>query len=206
MKQKEEAYTLDDLLAKAKTYIKNNDDIELIKNAYAFASKAHAGQLRLTGDDYMLHPLNVALILTEIYADSQTLATALLHDVINFSDVTIEDVEEAFGKEIKELVDGISRINKLSLSADNDALASYHKKILVGLSGDVRIIILKIADRLHNMRTLWAIPERKRKEKAKETKSKGHYGAGDHVQCGKKPSGSRLMPDFPSGRLPHGPL
>ena len=169
MKQKEEAYTLDDLLVKAKTYIKNNDDIELIKNAYAFASKAHAGQLRLTGDDYMLHPLNVALILTEIYADSQTLATALLHDVINFSDVTIEDVEEAFGKEIKELVDGISRINKLSLSADNDALASYHKKILVGLSGDVRIIILKIADRLHNMRTLWAIPERKRKEKAKET-------------------------------------
>ena len=169
MKQKEEAYTLDDLLAKAKTYIKNNDDIELIKNAYAFASKAHAGQLRLTGDDYMLHPLNVALILTEIYADSQTLATALLHDVINFSNVTIEDVEEAFGKEIKELVDGISRINKLSLSADNDALASYHKKILVGLSGDVRIIILKIADRLHNMRTLWAIPERKRKEKAKET-------------------------------------
>ena len=169
MKQKEEAYTLDDLLTKAKTYIKNNDDIELIKNAYAFASKAHAGQLRLTGDDYMLHPLNVALILTEIYADSQTLATALLHDVINFSDVTIEDVEEAFGKEIKELVHGISRINKLSLSADNDALASYHKKILVGLSGDVRIIILKIADRLHNMRTLWAIPERKRKEKAKET-------------------------------------
>ena len=169
MKQKEDAYTLDDLLTKAKTYIKNDKDIELIKNAYAFASKAHAGQLRLTGDDYMLHPLNVALILTEIYADSQTLATALLHDVINFSDVTIEDVEEAFGKEIKELVDGISRINKLSLSADNDALVSYHKKILVGLSGDVRIIILKIADRLHNMRTLWAIPERKRKEKAKET-------------------------------------
>lgn len=168
MKQKEEAYTLDDLLAKAKTYIKNNDDIELIKNAYAFASKAHAGQLRLTGDDYMLHPLNVALILTEIYADSQTLATALLHDVINFSDVTIEDVEEAFGKEIKELVDGISRINKLSLSADNDALASYHKKILVGLSGDVRIIILKIADRLHNMRTLWAIPKEKKKKKQKK--------------------------------------
>lgn len=169
MKQEEEAYTLDDLLKKAKTYIKNEDDISLIKKAYEFAAKAHAGQTRLTGDDYILHPLNVAMILTGIYADSQTLATALLHDVINFTNVTIEDVEKEFGKDIRDLVDGISRINRLSLSADSEALASYHKKILVGLSGDVRIIILKIADRLHNMRTLWAIPEKKRKAKAKET-------------------------------------
>lgn len=169
MKQKEEAYTLDDLSNKAKTYIKNDEDIDLIKRAYAFASKAHAGQTRLTGDDYMLHPLNVAMILTEIYADAQTLATALLHDVINFSNVSIELVEKEFGKEIKELVDGISKINRLSLSAESEASAAYYKKILVGLSGDVRIIILKIADRLHNMRTLWAIPLNKRKEKAKET-------------------------------------
>lgn len=167
--QKEDAYTLDDLLEKVKVYIKSDEDIELIKKAYLFASKAHAGQLRLTGDDYMLHPLNVALILTEIYADAQTLSAALLHDVINFANVTIEEIEKEFGPEMKALVDGISRINKLSLSADNEALVSYHKKILVGLSGDVRIIILKIADRLHNMRTLWAIPENKRKEKAKET-------------------------------------
>ena len=167
--QKEDAYTLDDLLEKAKVYIRSDEDIELIKKAYLFASKAHAGQLRLTGDDYMLHPLNVALILTEIYADAQTLSAALLHDVINFANVTIEEIEKEFGPEMKALVDGISRINKLSLSADNEALVSYHKKILVGLSGDVRIIILKIADRLHNMRTLWAIPENKRKEKAKET-------------------------------------
>ena len=167
--QKEDAYTLDDLLEKAKVYIKSDEDIELIKKAYLFASKAHAGQLRLTGDDYMLHPLNVALILTEIYADAQTLSAALLHDVINFANVTIEEIGKEFGPEMKALVDGISRINKLSLSADNEALVSYHKKILVGLSGDVRIIILKIADRLHNMRTLWAIPENKRKEKAKET-------------------------------------
>ena len=167
--QKEDAYILDDLLEKAKVYIKSDEDIELIKKAYLFASKAHSGQLRLTGDDYMLHPLNVALILTEIYADAQTLSAALLHDVINFANVTIEEIEKEFGPEMKALVDGISRINKLSLSADNEALVSYHKKILVGLSGDVRIIILKISDRLHNMRTLWAIPENKRKEKAKET-------------------------------------
>lgn len=169
MNQKEDAKTLDDLILKAKSYIKNDDEIKLIEKAYHFANKAHMGQLRLTGDEYILHPLNVAIILTEIYADSQTLVTALLHDVINFTDVTIEEVEDNFGHEIKNLVDGISRINKLSLSADNEALISYHKKILVGLSEDVRIIILKIADRLHNMRTLWAIPLKKRKEKAKET-------------------------------------
>ena len=169
MKPKEQAYTLDDLINKVKTYINKKDDIDLIIKAYDFANKVHAGQLRLTGDEYILHPLNVAYILTEVYADSQTLATALLHDVINFANVTIEEIEDVFGNEIKDLVDGISRINKLSLSADSEALASYHKKILVGLSGDVRIIILKIADRLHNMRTLWAIPEKKRKEKAKET-------------------------------------
>lgn len=169
MKPKEEAYTIDDLIDKVKTYMNKEEDLDLIKKAYDFASKAHAGQLRLTGDSYMLHPLNVALILTEVYADSETIATALLHDVINFSTITLEEVEKEFGNEIRKLVDGISRINKLSLSADSEALSSYYKKILVGLSGDVRIIILKIADRLHNMRTLWAIPKRKQKEKAKET-------------------------------------
>ncbi len=167
--QNEKAYSLNDLLEKCSTYIKDEEDINLIKRAYNFAENAHSGQLRLTGDEYMLHPLNVALILTEIYADAETLATALLHDVINFTDTKLSEVEKEFGENIKDLVDGISRINKLSLSADNDALASYYKKILVGLSGDVRIIILKIADRLHNMRTLWAIPEDKRKQKAKET-------------------------------------
>lgn len=169
MIQKDELCTIENLISKAESYIKSEEDIALIKRAYLFACNAHNGQVRLTGDDYMLHPLNVALILTDIYADAQTLATALLHDVINFTEVTLEEVEEELGSEIKELLDGITRINKLSLSTDNEALVSYHKKILVGLSGDVRIIILKIADRLHNMRTLWALPEAKRKRKAKET-------------------------------------
>lgn len=169
MKQKEKAYVLEDLINKASEYIKNEEELEVIKKAYSFACKAHFGDKRLTGDDFILHPLNVALILTEIYADYETLATALLHDVINFSNVTLEEVEKEFGTEIKKLLDGISKINKLSLSAESNATTTYYKKILVGLSGDVRIIILKIADRLHNMRTLWAIPENKRKEKAKET-------------------------------------
>ena len=129
MEPEEKAYTIDDLINKAKTYIKNDDEIDLIKKAYSFAAKVHSGQLRLTGDAYILHPLNVAMILTEIYADSQTLATALLHDVINFANVKIEDIEKEFGEDIKNLVDGITKINKLSLSADSEALISYHKKI-----------------------------------------------------------------------------
>ena len=169
MKQKENAYTLDDLIKKVKTYIKNEDEVNVIKDAYNFALEAHKGQLRLTGDEYILHPLNVAYILTEIFADYETLTTALLHDVINFSNIKKEDVEKKFGSNIASLLDDISKINKLSLSADTDALSSYYKKILVGLSGDVRIIILKIADRLHNMRTLWVLPQKKQKEKAKET-------------------------------------
>lgn len=169
MKLEEKAHTIDDLLEKVREYIKDEKEIEKIKEAYSFASKAHFGDKRLTGDDFILHPLNVAYILTEIYADYETLMTALLHDVINFANVSLDEIEEKFGSEIRMLVNGISKINKLSLSADSDALASYYKKILVGLSSDVRIIILKIADRLHNMRTLWAIPENKRKEKAKET-------------------------------------
>ena len=167
--EKYNSYTIDDLINKVSSYIKSDAEIDLIKKAYLYAKEAHMGQKRLTGEDYICHPLNVAIILTEIFADSQTIVTALLHDVINFTDKTLDDIEENFGKEISLLVDGISRINKLSLSADNDQLASYYKKIIVGLSGDVRIIILKIADRLHNMRTLQFKSEFKQKENSIET-------------------------------------
>lgn len=166
---KEEVKSLDDLIKKASLYIKSEDDINLIKKAYSFTEKAHQGQTRLNGDKYILHPLNVACILTEIYSDTNTIVTALLHDIINYSDVTLDEINEVFGSEIKDLVEGISKINRISLSADNETVASYNKKILVGLSGDVRIIIVKIAERLHNMRTLWAIPDARRKKKAKET-------------------------------------
>ena len=110
--QKEDAYTLDDLLEKAKVYIKSDEDIELIKKAYLFASKAHAGQLRLTGDDYMLHPLNVALILTEIYADAQTLSAALLHDVINFANVTIEEIEKELNVPKEDIIISMDAIQE----------------------------------------------------------------------------------------------
>lgn len=166
---KNEIKSLDELIDVVKTYISNEDELNTIKSAYNYAYEIHKNTKRLSGEDYILHPLNVAYILTSLNADSDTLATALLHDVIHKGNATIEDVREKFGDEISTLLEGITTINKLSLSAESESMVNYYKKILVGLTEDVRIIILKIAERVHNMRTLWAIPEDKRAMKAKET-------------------------------------
>ena len=161
--------TIDDLINKVRTYIDNEEDIELIKKAYNYASCKHFGQKRITGDDYIIHPLNVALILTDNNADTYTICAGLLHDVLEDSDATYEEMEELFGKEITSLVDGVTKINKISFNSISEQMAANQRKILVGLSNDVRVIIIKLADRLHNMRTLYVLPEEKQKRKAKET-------------------------------------
>lgn len=166
---KKEISTFKELLDAVKTYIKDEDELMCIEDAYNYAYEIHKNQTRLSGEDYILHPLNVAYILTSLNADSDTIATALLHDVIHKGTATIEDVKSKFGDEIGELLEGITTINRLNISVESENLINYHKKILVGLTEDVRIIIIKIAERVHNMRTLWAIPEEKRAEKAKET-------------------------------------
>lgn len=161
--------TIDELIDKFREYNNNEEDIKLIRAAYDYAEKKHFGQKRITGDDYILHPLNVALILTEIAVDSQCMAAALLHDTIEDSDASKEEIEQLFGSEVALLVDGVTKINKINFSSDSEASAAYQRKILVGLSEDVRVIIIKLADRLHNMRTLFVLSEEKQKKKAKET-------------------------------------
>lgn len=161
--------TIDELIDKFREYNNNEEDIKLIRVAYDYAEKKHFGQKRITGDDYILHPLNVALILTEIAVDSQCMAAALLHDTIEDSDASKEEIEQLFGSEVALLVDGVTKINKINFSSDSEASAAYQRKILVGLSEDVRVIIIKLADRLHNMRTLFVLSEEKQKKKAKET-------------------------------------
>ena len=163
--------TFDELREKICKYISDPNELDLIRKAYMYAFEKHFGVKRLTGEDYITHPLNVAYILTEIHADAETLSAALLHDVIEDCEVTKEEIEEIFGAEIALLVDGVTKINRLNFSGDNEAVIANHRKILVGLSEDVRVIIIKLADRLHNMRTLWVLPEKKQKEKAKETLS-----------------------------------
>ena len=161
--------TIEDLVNKFKNYNNNEKDIKLIKDAYEYAEKKHFGQKRISGDDYILHPLNVALILTEISADAPCMAAALLHDTIEDSDASKEEIENLFGPEVALLVDGVTKINKINFTSDSEASAAYQRKILVGLSEDVRVIIIKLADRLHNMRTINVLSEEKQKRKAKET-------------------------------------
>ena len=169
MTKKNVDLTFLDLKKKVSTYIKDKKQLDLIVKAYEYASEQHFGVKRASGEDYITHPLNVAYILTEINADSATICAGLLHDVLEDCDVTKEEMQERFGEEITNLVEGVTKINKLNLSADTDVMIANHRKILVGLSNDVRVIIIKLADRLHNMRTIWALPVEKQKKKAKET-------------------------------------
>ncbi len=154
---------------KLKKYIKNEEEINEIKKAYEFANIKHNGQKRVSGEDYIIHPLNVAFILSGIHADSKTIEAALLHDTIEDCEVSYEEIENLFGIEVAKLVESITKINRLNFSGDTEALIANQRKILVGMTEDVRVIILKLADRLHNMRTLWALSEKRQKANAKET-------------------------------------
>ena len=152
--------------------IKNNYDEDMlntIKKAYDFACEAHKGKKRLTGDDYITHPLNVAYILAELNVDYITLVAALLHETINHAEKTHDEIAEQFGDLVADIVETISKINKLELPNESESSAIYLRKVLVGLAFDIRVIFIKLADRLHNMRTIWALEPEKQKKKANET-------------------------------------
>ena len=161
--------TFEKLREKFLAYNKEKVDVEKITKAYLFAYEKHFGVKRLTNEDYIEHPLNVAYILTGVFADMATICAALLHDILEDCEVSEEELTEKFGPEITSLVVGVTKINKLNFTGENEAMIANHRKIIVGLSEDVRVIIIKLADRLHNMRTLWLLPEKKQKEKARET-------------------------------------
>ncbi|MDD2378026.1 MAG: bifunctional (p)ppGpp synthetase/guanosine-3',5'-bis(diphosphate) 3'-pyrophosphohydrolase [Bacilli bacterium] len=169
MQQYNSTLTFDDLNDKLVTYVNDPEELALVTKAYMFAYEKHFGQKRLTGEEYINHPLHVAYILTGIYADTATICAALLHDVMEDCEVSKEDMEAKFGEEITLLVNGVTKINRLNFVGDNESMIANHRKILVGLSEDVRVIIIKLADRLHNLRTLWVLPEKRQKAKAKET-------------------------------------
>ncbi len=154
-----------------KPYLEHRSSYEEIKKAYEYAKKEHAGMKRLTGDDFITHPLEVTKILLDLNVDDTTIIASLLHEVINNGNKTYEDIEEDFGEEVAKIVLSVSKINKLELPDNNESSVIYLRKILVGLAEDVRVLYIKLADRLHNMRTNWAINPLKQKQKAEETMS-----------------------------------
>lgn len=149
--------------------LKKREQFDKINEAYFFALKEHEGMKRLTGDDFITHPLEVTKILLDLNVDDTTIIASLLHEVINNGNSSYEELEKLFGEDVAMIVQSLSKINKLELPDNNESSAVYLRKILVGLAEDVRVLYIKLADRLHNMRTNWAIRPAKQKEKANET-------------------------------------
>ena len=151
--------------------LEKREQFETIKKAYEYAYNEHKGMKRLTKDDFITHPLEVTKILMDLNVDDTTIIASLLHEVINNGNKTYEDLVNDFGEDIAKIVLSVSKINKLELPDNNESSVIYLRKILVGLAQDVRVMYIKLADRLHNMRTNWAINPSKQKQKAEETMS-----------------------------------
>ena len=159
--------TIFDLIKKVELY--DEKAIDIITKAYKYAEKAHKGQTRQSGEPYISHPLSVAYILASMNADSDTICAGLLHDTIEDTKVTKEDIKKKFNEDVANLVDGVTKISKMNFSSAKDRNLANTRKIITSITEDVRIIIIKIADRLHNMRTLEFKSEFKQKEISLET-------------------------------------
>ncbi len=144
-------------------------DIDLIKRAYVYSAKVHAGQLRKSGEPYLIHPLEVAFILTTLHLDEASIATGLLHDTVEDTLATVDELKQLFGPEIAALADGVTKLSQIRFDTDEHKQAENFRKMLVAMAKDIRVILIKLADRLHNMRTISALPEHKRRRIARET-------------------------------------
>jgi GTP pyrophosphokinase len=161
------------LLKEASAYIPP-DKLEFIRSAYEFAAKAHAGQLRASGEPYLEHPLNVGLILVEFHLDAASIAAALLHDVVEDCDVSLDEIAALFGSDVSKLVDGVTKLKRLASRSeegeiDSRTQAENLRKLLMATAEDLRVVLIKLADRLHNMRTLGALPQGERRSKKRQT-------------------------------------
>ncbi len=165
--KKMEEITIESLINKVSKYTKKN--LELIEKAYLYAQKYHSGQKRESGDDYIIHPLAVAYILASMHADHETICAALLHDLIEDTPVTYEDIKNIFGIEIANLVDGVTKLTHMNFNSRDEFMATNIRRIVVSMMDDARIVIIKLVDRLHNMRTLEYKTSEKRQEIALQT-------------------------------------
>jgi len=165
----EKLIEFDEVLSEAKLYIKKEEDIKLIREAYEFANEMHRTQLRKSGAPYVIHVLHVAKILANLRTGPKTIVAGLLHDVIEDCDVSEEEFVKRFGMEVFTLVEAVTKIGHLKFNDEEEYLASNHRKIFIAMANDVRVILIKLADRLHNMRTLQFMKPEKQKKIAAET-------------------------------------
>ena len=162
------ASSVDELLeAMADDY--SQEDIEVIRRAYEFSEKAHEGQIRRSGEPYISHPLGVASILVDLRLDMATVVTGLLHDTVEDTDVTIEDIQGHFGEIVASLVDGVTKISQIRFRNTHEKQGENIRKMIVAMGKDVRVVLVKLADRLHNMRTLHHMSYQKQGNIARET-------------------------------------
>ena len=161
--------SIDHVLEQAKTYIKNPDSIAVIERAFELAFQKHKDQLRKSGEPYIIHPIEVAYILAKWQTGPRTIASGLLHDIIEDTEITKEEIAELFDDEIAEIVDGVTKLTKLKYKSKEKQQAENHRKMLLAMSKDIRVILVKLADRLHNIRTLKFLPPEKQCSIAHET-------------------------------------
>ncbi len=144
-------------------------DRELVTNAFVFACARHADQRRASGEDFIVHPVGVAKICAGMRMDTATLCAALLHDTVEDTSASLDEVDEVFGGEVSKLVDGVTKLSGVTFQSRDDRQAENYRKMMVAMAQDIRVILIKLADRLHNMRTLGSMPKHKQQEKARET-------------------------------------
>ena len=160
--------TIDSILAAVKNY-QPDADFETIERAYLVAAEGHRGQTRVSGEEYIVHPLNVAAILTELQLDDKTIAAAILHDVVEDTIFTQDEIQDMFGDEIGLLIDGVTKLGQIPFKSKEERQLETYRKMIIAMAKDIRVIMIKLADRLHNMRTLKFMREDKRKRIARET-------------------------------------